>query len=210
MSASGREWELLSVERDLWAGGFGRVMGLDEAGRGCLCGPVVAAGVVLRPGCAIDGVDDSKRLSAHMREQVGEQIKREALFWAVCELPPVEIDRLNILKASLAAMELCTEAPGAEPDYLLVDGNRFLPSLTPHRCLVGGDARSMSIAAASILAKVHRDRIMITLDRAYPGYDWARNKGYPTAAHYHGIRLQGVTPVHRRSFRLEPKEESQR
>lgn len=194
--------ELLAIERSLWSEGYSRIMGLDEAGRGCLCGPVVAAGVVLRPGDGIPGVDDSKALTPGKREELSAVIQEKALFWAVRELPPGEIDRLNILRASLTAMAQCAEAEGADPDYLLVDGNRFHPVLVPHRCVVGGDASSMSIAAASILAKVHRDRIMVELDAACPEYGWARNKGYPTREHYAAIQAHGVTPHHRRSFRL--------
>lgn len=194
--------DLLTIERSLWSEGYSRVMGLDEAGRGCLCGPVVAAGVVLRPGDGIPGVDDSKALTPGKREKLSAIIKEAALFWTVRELPPAEIDRMNILRASLTAMAQCAEAEGAEPDYVLVDGNRFQPMLVPHECVVGGDASSMSIAAASILAKVHRDRIMVELDAVCPGYGWARNKGYPTREHYAAIETLGVTTHHRRSFRL--------
>lgn len=199
---AGSAVDLLAIERSLWSEGYGRVMGLDEAGRGCLCGPVVAAGVVLRPWDGIPGVDDSKALSPGRREELCAVIQEKALFWSVRELPPDEIDRMNILRASLTAMAQCAEAEGADPDYLLVDGNRFHPVLVPHKCVVGGDASSMSIAAASILAKVHRDRIMVELDAAFPGYGWARNKGYPTREHYAAIEEHGITPLHRRTFRL--------
>ncbi len=203
----------LEIENRLWSEGYRRVMGLDEVGRGCLSGPVVAAGVILSAENVPEGIRDSKRMSLDERERLEEIIKREAEYWTIRWCGPGEIDRLNILRASMEAMKQCAEEEGADPDYLLVDGNRFPGGVVPHRCLVGGDDRSLSIGAASILAKVYRDRLMKELHRKYPHYGWKTNVGYPTREHYRGLAEYGYTPHHRRSFRLrtdkkyEPREE---
>lgn len=197
----------LEIENRLWGEGYRRVMGLDEAGRGCLSGPVVAAGVILSPGGALEGIRDSKLLALEERERLEPLIKREAEFWTVRMCGPGEIDELNILKASLKAMVRCVEVPGAAPDFLLVDGNRFPVGVRPHRCVVGGDDRSLSIGAASILAKVHRDRLMKKLHERYPHYGWNTNVGYPTREHFRGLREHGITEHHRRSFRLRTEKE---
>lgn len=178
-------------------------MGLDEVGRGCLCGPVVAAGVILDRNNPIEGLRDSKALSSKKRERLAEEIKEKALFWTIKQCDPDEIDALNILKASIKAMLTCTEADGADPDYLLVDGNRFTPVLLPHDCIVKGDDKSASIAAASILAKVHRDRLMIRLHEEFPFYGWDKNMGYPTQTHREALLEYGYTKYHRRSFSLK-------
>ncbi|MGF1671439.1 MAG: ribonuclease HII, partial [Balneolaceae bacterium] len=149
-----------TIERQLWDANLFRVMGLDEVGRGCLCGPVVAAGVILNPEDCIEGLADSKTISRKQREMLAEEIEMRAVYTVVKECSPAEIDELNILKASISAMVKCAEAYGGDPDYLLIDGNRFTSSIIPYQCIVKGDDRSASIAAASILAKVHRDKIM--------------------------------------------------
>lgn len=178
-------------------------MGLDEAGRGCLSGPVVAAGVIIRPGTELNAeIRDSKKIKKKERERLAEEIRKNALFWTIRHCPPEEIDRINILQASLKAMLMCSEAKKAEPDFLLIDGNRFTASLVPVQCVVGGDDMSASIGAASILAKVYRDDLMQKLHQKYPCYDWDRNVGYPTKTHFEGLRKYGISEFHRRSFRL--------
>jgi len=190
-------------EKKLWGEGFKRIMGLDEVGRGCLCGPVVAAGVILKPNSSLNsGITDSKKLTNRQREELAEEIKEESLFWVIKECSPREIDRLNILRASIQAMVHCTEESGANPDYLLIDGNRFTNHLVPHSCIIKGDDRSVSIAAASIIAKVFRDRYMSELHLQYPFYGWDKNVGYPTKKHFEGLNEFGYTTHHRRSFKL--------
>ena len=197
------ETDMLHFERRLWGQGFRRVMGLDEVGRGCLAGPVVAAGVILPEDFDCTGVTDSKQIATHeLRSSIAARIRREAVFYAVKECSPAEIDTHNILQASFLAMHKCVEAAADAPDFLLVDGNRFTASLIPFECVVKGDARSASIAAASILAKVHRDELMLSMHQLYPWYGWDTNVGYPTQAHYKGLEACGVSPLHRRSFRL--------
>lgn len=190
------------IEQQLYAEGFRRVMGLDEVGRGCLAGPVVAAGVILNPSDIPTGIYDSKALHASDRERLFDEIQQSALFSTIQWCSPSEIDKLNILWASMRAMEKCEQDENARPDYLLIDGNRYLPSLIPHQCVVKGDQRSVSIAAASILAKVYRDRLMRELSEEFPHYGWERNVGYPTKLHYDGLAEWGITRHHRRSFNL--------
>lgn len=192
----------LKFEKKLWEEGYRRVMGLDEVGRGCLSGPVVAAGVIFEPGTDIPEIRDSKSLSLDERNELSDLIKERAVFWTIEQCKPEEIDELNILWASIKAMHKCTETAEAQPDYLLIDGNRFTSTMLPHLCLVKGDDRSMSIGAASILAKVHRDRYMIKLHEDYPYYGWNTNVGYPTRKHYEGLKKHGITSHHRRSFKL--------
>ncbi len=190
-------------EKKLWEQGYARVMGLDEVGRGCLCGPVVAAGVILKPGSSLSSdVADSKTIDEKNRIRLAEEIKKLALYWTIRQCSPREIDEINILKASIKAMVRCTEAVGAKPDYLLVDGNRFTSSVIPHSCIVKGDDKSVSIAAASILAKVYRDRLMIELHDEYPVFGWKSNVGYPTKEHFEGLKNHGYTKHHRMSFNL--------
>lgn len=199
----------LKFEKRLWQEGYQRVMGLDEVGRGCLSGPVVAAGVIFEPGTDIKEIKDSKSLSLKKRTELSGIIKAKASFWVIKWCSPEEIDELNILWASLKAMQKCTEAGEVDPDYLLVDGNRFGSTMLPHKCLIKGDDRSMSIGAASILAKVYRDQWMIRLHEEYPYYGWDTNVGYPTRKHYEGLKKYGITPWHRRSFRLRTEKEYQ-
>ncbi|GGK65321.1 ribonuclease HII [Rufibacter glacialis] len=180
-------------------------VGLDEAGRGCLAGPVVAGAVVLPQDYFHPLLTDSKLLTAKQREQLREEICREALFWAVAEVSPQEIDEINILNASFLAMHRATDGLAISPEYLLVDGNRFTPyKEVPHACMVKGDSRFYNIAAASVLAKTHRDQLMHDLASHFPAYKWEQNAGYPTKAHRTAIREYGVSPHHRLTFRLLP------
>lgn len=177
--------------------------GCDEAGRGCLAGPVVAAAVILDPRKSIRGLDDSKKLTARERELLRDEIEEKALAWAVASLSPADIDRHNILRASFLAMHQALDQLELVPGLLLIDGNRFIKYRdVPHRCEVKGDGRYQSIAAASILAKTHRDATMLELAERYPQYGWKTNKGYPTEDHRDAIRRFGPCEHHRKSFRL--------
>lgn len=180
-----------------------REAGCDEAGRGPLAGPVVAAAVILPADYHNELLNDSKQLTERQRDRLRTEIEREAAAWAVAVVEPEEIDRLNILHASTHAMCVAVQQLAMKPDFLLIDGNRFYNETDiPYQCIVKGDAKCMSIAAASILAKTHRDEIMCQLHQQYPLYGWDHNKGYPTAEHYQAIEQHGVTPHHRRSFNL--------
>ncbi len=177
--------------------------GCDEAGRGCLAGPVVAAAVILPPGFSNELLNDSKQLSERQRNNLRHIIEQEATAWAVAFVTPEEIDKINILQASILAMHNAISRLSPKPDFLLIDGNRFNPYPgIPHKCIVKGDATYMSIAAASILAKTHRDEYMSAIAKEYPQYGWERNKGYPTRDHRAAIAAHGTTPHHRLSFRL--------
>jgi len=177
--------------------------GCDEAGRGCLAGPVVAAAVLLPPRLRIPGLDDSKKLTPERRDALRPLIEERALAWAVAVVPPAEIDAINILRASFLAMHRAIDALRTRPQHLLIDGNRFIPYPgIAHTCLVKGDGRFRSIAAASILAKTHRDALMKELHERHPAYRWAVNKGYPTTDHRAAIERHGPCVHHRRSFRL--------
>jgi ribonuclease HII len=202
--------ERLRFENKLWDEGYQRVMGLDEVGRGCLSGPVVAAGVIFKKGTFIKEIRDSKSLSLDERIELSKKIKAKAVYWTIKWCGPEEIDELNILWASIKAMQKCAEADGANPVYLLVDGNRYGASIHPHTCIVGGDDKSMTIAAASIIAKVYRDEWMIKLHDDYPNYGWDTNVGYPTQKHFNGLKEYGITEYHRRSFRLRTDKEWER
>ena len=192
-----------ALEFDLLADGWQSIAGLDEAGRGPLAGPVVAAAVVFSPNCRLDGVDDSKALMERAREELADRLRACALSWAIGMCTPEEIDEKNILQASILAMHRAADNLASVPGFLLVDGNRFHHPFLPFQTVVRGDAKCFSIAAASILAKVERDRIMRELDVTYPEYGFARHKGYPTRAHVEALRLHGPTPVHRRSFTVK-------
>ena len=185
----------------------GRVeAGCDEAGRGCLAGPVTAAAVILPPDFHNDLINDSKQLTERQRERLRPVIEREAVAWAVAMVSPQEIDRINILRASITAMHRALDMLTVRPEGILVDGNRFFPYHDiPHPTIIKGDGKMLSIAAASILAKTHRDELMRQLDQEFPQYGWARNKGYPTADHRAAIARHGVTPHHRRTFQLLPQ-----
>ncbi|GBD28050.1 Ribonuclease HII [bacterium HR31] len=188
------------MERGLRRGGYRYVAGVDEAGRGPLAGPVVAAAVVLDGRSRIPGLQDSKRLSPRQREEVAEAIRRKAVSWAVAQATVEEVDRLNVLHASRLAMRRAVEQLSVRPSVVLVDGGWGLVTDLPQRVVVGGDRTVACIAAASVLAKVERDRIMVELDRAYPGYGFAQHKGYACPAHLEALRRLGPSPVHRHSF----------
>ena len=182
--------------------------GCDEAGRGCLCGPVSCAAVILPENFSDPGLNDSKQLSAAARERLRAVIEREALAWAVVMVDAAEIDRINILNASIAGMHRALDRLSLRPQHIIVDGNKFKPYLDPVRnidipahTVVKGDATYLSIAAASILAKTHRDELMLRLAAEYPGYGWEQNMCYPTAEHRRGIEKLGLTPWHRVTFR---------
>ncbi len=180
-----------------------REAGCDEAGRGPLAGPVVAAAVILPDGYSHPLLNDSKQLTERQRDRLRTEIVRDAAAWAVAVVEPDEIDRLNILHASTHAMCLAVQQLAVKPEFLLIDGNRFYNETDiPYECIVKGDAKYMSIAAASILAKTHRDELMVQLHNEYPQYGWDRNKGYPTIEHFNAIEQYGPTPYHRRSFNL--------
>jgi len=176
------------------------VAGVDEVGRGPLAGDVVAAAVMLDPQRPIDGLRDSKKLSARRREELAQLIRERALAWSIASASVAEIDELNILQASLLAMHRAVVALDPQPEYVLVDGNRLPRWHYTAQPVVRGDDRVPAIAAASILAKVHRDSALIALEIQYPGYGFASHKGYPTPAHLQALQTLGVTPVHRRSF----------
>ena len=175
--------------------------GCDEAGRGCLAGPVTAAAVILPPDFDDPLINDSKQLTERQRERLRPVIEREAVAWAVAMVSPQEIDRINILRASITAMHRALDALSVRPEGILVDGNRFFPYHDiPHTTILKGDGKMLSIAAASIMAKTHRDELMRRLDKEFPQYGWAKNKGYPTADHRAAIAQYGVTPHHRHTF----------
>ena len=175
--------------------------GCDEAGRGCLCGPVACAAVVLPEGFVCEELNDSKQLSAASRERLRAIIEEKAAAWAVVMVDAEEIDRINILNASITGMHRAVDALTVRPQHLLIDGNKFRPYRgIPHTTVVKGDGKYMSIAAASILAKTHRDEYMRHAAEQYPGYGWERNMGYPTRQHRLALQTLGLTPLHRRSF----------
>ena len=177
--------------------------GCDEAGRGCLAGAVYAAAVILPPDYQNALLNDSKQLSEHRRYELRTQIEHDALAWAVGVVGPQEIDRINILNASILAMHRALDQLTLRPQAVIVDGNRFKPyQQLPYTTIVKGDGKYMAIAAASILAKTYRDDYMLQLDAEYPQYDWRANKGYPTSKHRDAIRQHGTTPYHRMSYNL--------
>ena len=181
--------------------------GCDEAGRGCLAGPVVAAAVILPADFHHPWLNDSKQVGKAQREALRQIIEKEALFWGVGSCSPTEIDKINILNASILAMHRALDNLGTEPHFIAVDGNRFKTyGSIPHKTEVKGDGRFLHIAAASILAKTHRDELMEDLHQAHPQYGWDRNAGYPTMQHRQAIRDFGITPHHRKTFRLLPEQ----
>lgn len=181
--------------------------GLDEVGRGCLAGPVVAAAVILPADYQHTFLTDSKQLSKLQRDLLQKEIEREAVAWAVAEVSSEEIDRINILKASFLAMHYAVDQLLTKPEHLLVDGNRFTPyPMVPHTCIIKGDTKFLSIAAASVLAKTYRDNLMEKLALEYPHYGWETNVGYPTIHHRKAILLHGSCSFHRKSFRLLKEE----
>ncbi len=177
--------------------------GCDEAGRGCLAGPVFASAVILPKGFYHELLSDSKQVNEKNRNELRAIIEKEAIAFAVSKIENTEIDTINILKASFKAMHLAIDKLKVKPGLLLIDGNRFVPyKKTPHKCIIKGDATYTSIAAASILAKTYRDEYMNTLHLQYPQYNWNANKGYGTLTHRRAIEVYGVSPFHRKSFRL--------
>lgn len=194
--------KLYAYEREYHAKGYSVIAGIDEAGRGPLAGPVVAGCCILDPNVKILGLDDSKKLSEKKREELFIEIKEKALAWTVCEVSAEVIDQINILEATKKAMRTCVEEISRKlrPDLLLIDAVNLSGTGVDVVPIIKGDANSDSIAAASILAKVTRDHIMVEFDKTYPGYGFAKHKGYGTKDHYAAIRESGMTPIHRRSF----------
>jgi ribonuclease HII len=181
--------------------------GVDEVGRGCLAGPVVAAAVILPPRFRMPLLNDSKQVSAKNREVLYDLIRDKALAFAIAEVDNTRIDEINILQATYEAMHIALDQLAIRPEHILVDGNRFRPyPIIPHTCIIKGDSKFKSIAAASILAKVYRDRLMCEQGKIYPAYTWEQNAGYPTRAHRAAIAEIGACPLHRMSFRLLAEE----
>ncbi len=193
--------DMLRFETELLHSGYRYIAGTDEAGRGPLAGPVVAAAVILHPGQTIAGVNDSKKISERQRETLFPTIMAEAYAVAVGICDHDEIDRLNILRASLEAMRRAITSLPVSPDFILIDGTFKVALELPQRTIIKGDSLSTSIAAASIIAKVTRDRLMVEYDALYPGYGFAGHKGYPSAAHREAVARLGPCPIHRKSFK---------
>jgi ribonuclease HII len=190
----------LFYEKKLIAEGYKYVCGVDEVGRGPLAGPVVCAAVIMDLERIVDGVDDSKKLSAKKREYLSEQIKNSAIAYNICLIEADVIDKINILEATKLCMKNAIEGLKIAPDYVIVDGNMTLNISIPQCSIIKGDAQSYSIGAASIIAKVYRDKLMCDYASLYPHYGFERNAGYGTAAHIQGIKEWGLCPIHRRSF----------
>lgn len=181
--------------------------GTDEAGRGCLAGPVTAAAVILKSGFQSEIINDSKQLSEKKRELLRPIIEKQAFSYAVVHIQPEEIDRINILNASILGMHYALDKLQCPPEFIIVDGNKFKNyHEIPHQCIIKGDGKYLSIAAASILAKTYRDQYMNKIHQEFPMYQWNKNKGYPTKAHRQAIRKYGSTKYHRKSFRLLPNQ----
>jgi ribonuclease HII len=191
---------ILRYERELWASGIVLVAGIDEAGMSPLAGPVAAAAVVFPPGFRLPGVDDSKKLDAKERERLAPAIRQSAVAWAVAFVEPDEIDRINIYWAGLLAMQRAVEALRVVPEHLLIDGRKLRDLAIAQQRIDKGDEKSLSIAAASILAKTARDSRMLDYDAHFPAYGFARHKGYPVRAHVESLRRYGACPIHRQSF----------
>ena len=187
-------------ERELTERGFKYVCGVDEVGRGPLAGPVVCAAVIMRADSIVEGVDDSKKLTAKKREKLSALIKQNAIAWAICRVEPQIIDEINILQATRLCMKNAVESLSVRPDFVLTDGNMTLDISIPQQSVVGGDSACYSIGAASIIAKVYRDEVMDEYAAEYPVYAFEKNKGYGTAAHIAAIKECGICPIHRRSF----------
>lgn len=180
--------------------GYKNIAGVDEAGRGPLAGPVFAAAVILPDDVILDGINDSKKLSEKKRDELFEIIKEKAAAYSVCAVSEARIDEINILQATFQAMRGAVDGLGVQPDYVLIDGNKSPGLSTAHETVVKGDSKSMSVAAASILAKVSRDRYMCNMAEKYPGYGFEKHKGYGTKAHYEAIEELGICEIHRKSF----------
>lgn len=191
---------ILRYETALWQAGLSRVAGIDEAGMSPLAGPVAAAAVVFRPGTRLPGVDDCKKLDPAERERLAPIIREAAVAWSVAFVEPEEIDRLNIYWAGIAAMKRALAGLGAAPEHVLIDGRKLKDVPLPQQAIIKGDQKSLTIAAASILAKTARDARMRELDALYPGYGFAQHKGYPVAEHFRALQRLGACAIHRRSF----------
>ncbi|MDD3304346.1 MAG: ribonuclease HII [Clostridia bacterium] len=191
---------MLQIEEELYEKGYQYVCGVDEAGRGPLCGPVVAAAVILPQEECIEGVNDSKKLSEKKREQLYDSIMEKAIAVGVGMSDVATIEKVNILNATKLAMKQAIENLKVKPDYVLIDGNQMIEITIPARTVISGDAKSESIAAASIIAKVTRDRMLLEFDKTYPQYGFAKHKGYGTKAHIEAIKEYGLSPIHRPSF----------
>ena len=189
-----------SIEQELHAQGFTCVCGVDEAGRGPLCGPVIAAACILPDGLYIEGLNDSKKLTEKKREKLFDIIKKEAVAYSIASADVEEINEMNILEADLLAMRRAIDGLGVKADFAIIDGNIARDFPIPARAVVKGDSKSMSIAAASVLAKVARDRLCLELDREYPQYGIAKHKGYGTKEHKEALRKYGPSPIHRKKF----------
>ena len=192
--------DMWAIEKEFFEKGYSCICGVDEAGRGPLAGPVCAAAVILPPNLELPGLNDSKKLSDKKRRELFPIIKEKALAYGIAFADHKEIDEINILQATYLAMERALSQLSLRPDMALIDGNRAKDFGLPVTTVVHGDALSANIAAASILAKVTRDRMMVEYEETYPGYGFAKNKGYGTKAHYEGLDQYGITPIHRRSF----------
>ncbi|MBD5631834.1 MAG: ribonuclease HII [Clostridia bacterium] len=190
----------LKFERELLESGYKYVCGVDEVGRGPLAGPVVCAAVIMPLESIIEGVDDSKKLTAKKREKLSDEILKTAIAHAICRIEPQIIDEINILEATRLGMKRAIESLSVVPDFVLTDGNMTLDIAFPQKSIIGGDGLSYSIGAASIIAKVYRDKLMEDYDAEYPEYDFASNKGYGTKAHCEALSRKGLSPIHRRSF----------
>ena len=189
-----------SIEQELKAQGFNCICGVDEAGRGPLCGPVFAAACILPDGLYIEGLNDSKKLTEKKREKLFDIIKKEAVAYSIASADVEEINEMNILEADLLAMRRAIDGLGVKADFAIIDGNIARDFPIPARAVVKGDSKSMSIAAASVLAKVARDRLCLELDREYPQYGIAKHKGYGTKEHKEALRKYGPSPIHRKKF----------
>ncbi|MBE7030347.1 MAG: ribonuclease HII [Ruminococcaceae bacterium] len=192
---------MLDYENKYWQQGYRYIAGVDEAGRGPLAGAVFAAAVIFEPGVIIEGINDSKKLSEKKREQLFDVICERAAAYAIVSVDEAEIDRINILNASIKAFGMALNQLSIKPDFALIDGNRAHDIPVPYETVVKGDALSQSIAAASILAKVSRDRYIVEMDSVYPQYGFAKHKGYPSKAHREAIEQFGPCPIHRKTFR---------
>jgi len=190
----------MKFERAARKNGALRIAGLDEVGRGPMFGPVVAAAVILAPKCRIEGLTDSKKLTEKRRNELDVEIRANAVAWAIAAVDAATIDQINILRASLLAMRMAVEQLALTPDYLLIDGRDTIDWPCPQQAVIQGDGLSLSIAAASVLAKVYRDGILVELDREFPGYGLARHKGYCCPEHFEALARLGPTPLHRKSF----------
>jgi len=191
---------MLEIERELYNQGYVNIAGVDEAGRGPLAGPVFAAAVIMDAGKYISEIKDSKKLTPKMRDKLFDYITENAVAYSVCCVDEGEIDRINILNATYKAMAAAVEQLSVRPDFVLIDGNSVKGISAPHKCIVKGDAKSYSIAAASIMAKVSRDRFITEYDKLYPEYNFKKHKGYGTAEHIAAIVKYGLSPIHRKSF----------